>query len=192
MESPEVLDEGKPAHDMECVRSPQIVRRYSNSVTRENNGGGHSASAQLGFDSVAQKLVFGVQGLAVDVLVPQQVGWSIGESCALLDKARCQWPVLCASLALAGEAVPGFVKLTYDAHLHDWKTNLEEKWGEMTRPISKQLLSTIPHSVAKVASITLADLVRMIMTRMMRMIMTRMMRMIMMRMIMMRRGNLKP
>ena len=63
----------------------------------------------------------------------------------------------------------------------------------MTRPISKQLLSTIPHSVAKVASITLADLVRMIMTRMMRMIMMRIrMRMIMMMMIMMTMRNLKP
>ena len=168
MESPEILYEGKPAHDVECVRSPQVVRRYSNSVTRESNGGGHSASTQLGFDSVAQKLVFGVQGLAVDVGLPQQVGRGIGETCALLDKARCWWPVLCASLALAGEAVPGYVKLTYDAHLHNCKTNLEEKWGEMTRPISKQLLSTILHSVAKVASITLADLVMMMTTIMMR------------------------
>ena len=168
MERPEILYEGKPAHDVECVRSPQVVRRYSNSVTRESNGGGHSASAQLGLDSVAQKLVFGVQGLAVDVRLPQQVGRGIGETCALLDKARCWWPVLCASLALAGEAVPGFVKLTYDAHLHDCKTTLEEKCGEMTRPISKQLLSTILHSVAKVASITLADLVMMMTTIMMR------------------------
>ena len=68
IERPKVLDKGKPAHDVEGMRSVKVVRGESNSVTGESNCRRHSAAGKLRFNSVSQQFVLGVKGFTVDMV----------------------------------------------------------------------------------------------------------------------------
>ena len=108
IDRPKILYKCQPAHDMEGVWPLKIIRGESNSITGECNCRRHSASTQLSFNSITQQFVLGVKCFTVDMVwLSQYDGWCVGKGRALLKKACCQWPIFCASFALAGESIPG-------------------------------------------------------------------------------------